>query len=126
MTSWTFNKTIGWYEDQEHGEPMNLFEGRNTVTEPMGRKFDGDKPDYTLVPWDALEEIVKVLDFGAKKYERDNWQHVDSASNRYLAAAFRHLAAVNQGEQMDPESGLSHLAHAGCCVLFLLALEVRK
>lgn len=105
---------------------MNLFEGRNTVTEPIGRKFDSDKPDYTLVPWDALEEIVKVLDFGAKKYERDNWQHVDNASNRYLAAAFRHLAAVNQGEQMDPESGLSHLAHAGCCVLFLLALEVHK
>ena len=32
---------------------------------PLGRKFDGGKRDYTLLPWDALEEIVKVLEFGA-------------------------------------------------------------
>jgi hypothetical protein len=51
-----------------------------------GRKFDAGKPDYTLLPWASVEEIVKVLDFGAKKYARDNWRHVDNAENRYLAA----------------------------------------
>lgn len=88
-----------------------------------GRKFDNGKPDYTLLPWDAVEEIVKVLDFGAKKYARDNWRYVDGGEIRYLAAAFRHMAAYNRGETHDPETGLSHLAHAGCCILFLLSLE---
>lgn len=93
---------------------------------PVGRKFDADKLDYTLVPWDGLEEVVKVLEFGARKYARDNWQHVEGGMQRYQAAAFRHLIAYNQGEKADPETGLSHLAHAGCCLLFLLSLEKRN
>lgn len=94
------------------------------MTDPTeGRKYDKDKPDYTLLPWDAVEEVVRVLDFGAKKYARDNWKHVEGAETRYLAAAIRHLAAHARGERVDPESSLSHLAHAACCVLFLLSLE---
>lgn len=87
----------------------------------VGIKFDDDKRDFTLLPWPAVEEIVKVLEFGAKKYSRDNWKHV--AAERYTKAAFRHLVAYNQGEELDQESGLSHLAHLGCCVLFLISLE---
>jgi len=87
----------------------------------VGVKFDGDKRDFTLLPWDAVEEIVKVLEFGAAKYARDNWKHV--AADRYVKAAFRHLVAYSQGEANDQESGLPHLAHLGCCVLFLLSLE---
>lgn len=93
--------------------------------QPVGRKFDSDKPDYTLLPWDAVEQVVRVLDFGAKKYARDNWKHVPNAKQRYAAAAFRHMAAHAKGERLDPETGISHLAHAGCCILFLLALEKR-
>lgn len=89
----------------------------------VGRKFDAGKLDYTLVPFEAVEEIIKVLMFGAQKYDRNNWKLVDNAQQRYLAAAFRHLAAYNKGEPVDSETGLSHLAHAGCCLLFLLALE---
>lgn len=89
----------------------------------QGMKFDTGKLDYTLVPWDGVEEIVKVLEFGARKYARDNWKHVEGAQTRYLAAAFRHMIAYNQGQTTDQETGLSHLAHAGCCLLFLLSLE---
>jgi len=92
----------------------------------IGMKFDAGKLDYTLVPWDGLEEIVKVLAFGAQKYDRDNWRKVEFAQTRYLAAAFRHLAAYNMGEKTDSETDISHLAHAGCCLLFLLALEKRN
>ena len=91
-----------------------------------GMKFDTGKLDYTLLPWDGVEEIVKVLEFGAQKYTRDNWKHVENAEVRYTAAAFRHLIAYNNGEKTDPETGLSHLAHASCCLLFLLALEKQK
>jgi len=92
----------------------------------LGRKFDAGKLDYTLVPFEGLEEIIKVLMFGAQKYDRHNWKHVDNAPQRYTAAAFRHLAAHTRGEMTDHETGLSHLAHAGCCVLFLLALEQQR
>lgn len=88
-------------------------------TEP-GMKFDGGKRDFTLLPWASVEEIVKVLEFGAQKYERDNWKKVEDAQHRYTKAALRHLVAYTQGEVNDPESGLPHLAHLGCCVLFLL------
>jgi hypothetical protein len=87
-----------------------------------GMKFDGGKLDYTLVPWDGMDEVVKVLEFGAKKYARDNWKHVEHAETRYLAAAFRHIIKYNEGEVADTETGLSHLAHATCCLLFLLSL----
>jgi hypothetical protein len=90
---------------------------------PLGMKFDGGKRDFTLLPWPAVEEIVKVLEFGAAKYSRDNWKHVEGAHHRYTKAAFRHLIAYSNGEINDPESGLPHLAHVGCCILFLLALE---
>lgn len=95
----------------------------NAALQPQGMKFDSGKRDYTLVPWDGLEEVVKVLEFGAKKYARDNWKLVEKADIRYLAAAFRHMIAYNSGERTDPETGLSHLAHVGCCILFLLSLE---
>ena len=97
-----------------------------TLAGSIGRKFDKDKPDYTLLPWDAVEDVVRVLDFGAKKYARDNWKHVDDAHNRYLAAAFRHLSAYAQGEQTDAETGLNHMAHAACCVLFMLSMDKQK
>ena len=42
---------------------------------------------------------------------------------RPLAAAMRHIMAFNDGEDKDPESGLSHLAHAACCIMFLLEFE---
>lgn len=93
------------------------------AVDAVGRKFDAGKLDYTIVPWEGLEEVVKVLEFGAKKYARDNWKQVENADTRYLAAAFRHLIAYNTGEEADAETGLSHLAHASCCLLFLLALE---
>jgi hypothetical protein len=106
--------------DAEEQELQHML---NTNHLNTGRKFDAGKIDYTLIPWDGMEEIVKVLEFGARKYARDNWKHVEGGEQRYQAAAFRHLIAYNRGEKVDQETGLSHLAHAGCCLLFLLSLE---
>jgi hypothetical protein len=89
----------------------------------IGMKFDNGKLDYTLLPWGSLDEVVKVLEFGAKKYARDNWKNVENAEARYLAAAFRHMVQYNNGEANDSETGLSHLAHATCCLLFIMGLE---
>lgn len=89
----------------------------------QGMKFDTDKRDFTLLPWNSVEQIVEVLEFGAKKYSRDNWRYVEDAKHRYHKAALRHLVAYSKGEIDDPESGMPHLAHLGCCILFLMELD---
>ena len=85
-----------------------------------GVKHDAGKLDYSLVPWDGLEDVVRVLMFGAKKYDRHNWRKVPDSTERYRAALLRHVIAYAQGEENDPETGLPHVAHAVCCSLFLL------
>ena len=89
-----------------------------------GMKFDGEKPDYSLVPFGALDEVVKVLTYGAKKYDRFNWEKVEDI--RYQAAALRHISAYMQGEKYDPETGINHMAHAICSLLFLTQFDLDK
>ncbi len=91
---------------------------------PDGIKFDHNKPQPRLLPMLGLGAVIDVLTFGAKKYAPDNWQIVPKARERYTDALLRHVFAWMAGETNDPESGLHHLAHAGCCVLFLLHFEL--
>jgi len=77
------------------------------------------------MPGDALEEIAKVLEFGAIKYSARNWE-LGMAWSRPFAALMRHMWAWWRGEDKDSETGLTHLAHAGCCILFLLSFELRR
>lgn len=87
-------------------------------------KNDGGKSRFSLIPLDSLLEINAVLDFGARKYDDHNWAKSESIS-RYYDACMRHLMAWFSGQDNDPETGLNHLAHAGCCILFLLAIHKR-
>lgn len=82
-------------------------------------KFDDSKIPLQLLPREGIEQIATVLGFGAQKYAAHNWRQGMDWS-RLVGAALRHLTAFNDGEDLDPESGLSHIAHAGCCVMFLL------
>lgn len=86
-------------------------------------KFDGDKLQFRLLPPFALEEVAKVLTFGAKKYAPENWRKVADPHNRYMDAALRHLNAHLRGEIFDTESRLPHIAHAICCLLFIQELN---
>lgn len=101
---------------------MVVKESQNATT--GGRKFDGGKLQYGLFPPLALKTVVDVLTFGAEKYEPDNWKHVPDAKRRYFDAAQRHLWAWKEGEQIDPESGKHHLAHALCCLTFLYEHDI--
>ena len=85
--------------------------------EEVGVKSDSDKLDWSLIPFDQLEETVRVLEFGANKYSRDNWKKIEGGRERYFAAAMRHLLA-SQKEELDLESGLNHISHCLCCLLF--------
>ena len=99
-----------------------------TSAEPViGTKADGGKPKPRLLHESmagAVASVVDVLTFGAAKYSDDNWKNVEP--KRYTDALYRHLNAHHKGEANDAESGLPHLAHAACCVLFLLHHEVNK
>lgn len=90
-----------------------------------GRKNDSEKIPVDLVPSEAIFRIGEVLAFGAKKYDRHNWRKGISYS-RLIAAAQRHILAFNAGENLDPESNLSHVAHAACCLLFLLEFDAKR
>lgn len=94
------------------------------MAESKGRKFDTGKSEYGLLPAFALEETVRVLTFGAQKYERNNWQKVPEPKRRYFDAVERHIWAWKRGENNDPESGLHHLAHALCNLMFLYEHDV--
>ena len=85
-------------------------------------KFDGDKLPLHLLSTEAMNQTAAVLKFGAQKYAEHNWRK-GFAWSRPLSAAMRHITAFNNGEDTDPESGLSHLAHAACCIMFLLEFE---
>lgn len=92
-------------------------------------KYDSGKTDWSLMPWEAVAEINKVLEFGAQKYnEKDkkgpnswNWAKGTGLGRlRVLNAVFRHLFAYARGEKFDQESGLPHLNHAACGLLFMI------
>lgn len=80
-----------------------------------GYKLDTGKPRYDLIPFDLLDGEQKVWEFGARKYTAFNWRKGMPLSQPYNAL-LRHLFAYMGGEDNDPESGLSHLDHAACCL----------
>ena len=86
----------------------------------MGRKDDPGKARWDLLPWKQVKSVVDVLTFGARKYADNNWQAVESPRERYFAAVMRHIEAWWGGEKNDFESGLHHLAHAACCLIFMM------
>ncbi len=86
------------------------------------QKFDGGKPPLGLLSTVAMNEIAQVMAFGAQKYSAHQWR-AGMDWQRLIDAALRHITAFNDGEDLDPESGLSHMAHAACCVMFLLEYE---
>ena len=92
----------------------------------LGRKFDSEKPKMYLLPPKSMLEISKVLTFGAEKYDEGNWRHLANLQNRYSGGALRHIFSHLDGELKDDETNYSHLAHAICCLLFKLEIELEK
>lgn len=89
-----------------------------------GVKFDQGKTRFELLPGDVLYAIGTILTFGAVKYAARNWE-LGMDWSRCFGALQRHLWSWWQGEDKDPESGHSHLWHAGCMLVFLIAYEIR-
>lgn len=88
-------------------------------------KFDHGKPPIDLIDSTIILELAKVLGYGAEKYEAHNWK-IGLPISRYYSACMRHLLAFNDGETIDPESGLNHLGHAACNLMFMLYMLKNK
>ena len=113
-------KVVKNYLDKINNEVNGMIElVSDDESTTKGVKYDSSKLRWSLLPLEALQDVVSVLEFGAKKYAPDNWKHVDNAQARYWDAAMRHLVAYKIDNKTDSETGLSHLAHAVCCLLFL-------
>lgn len=120
-------------------QPPPLPWERKPVPGDQSQKADAGKMDWLLFPWKAARAILRVLEYGARRYSRGGWRKVDNALERYTNAAMRHLIAYSEGQYWDlcPEhpthakrpadckkcSGEPHLAHLGCCNVFLLELD---
>lgn len=85
-------------------------------------KNDSGKLQWSLLPFEELKDVVKVLMLGAKKYTPDNWKKCDDVT-RYKDALMRHVISYVSGDETDEESQLSHLAHAVCNCLFLMYFD---
>ena len=85
-------------------------------------KHDDNKPQYNLIPIPAAREVAKVLTFGAGKYGPNKWRDDGNVTkwSRTYASIHRHLNAFWEGEDLDPESGLSHLGHATTQLMILM------
>ncbi len=84
-----------------------------------GKHFDEGKPRLELLPRQPLIDIARVLEFGATKYDEHNWC-LGMPWLKLAGSVLRHFFAWLWGEDNDSESGLPHLAHAACDILFLL------
>ena len=115
-------RSDAWIRNQER----IMENDKVTLAEGVGAKHDGGKLRYSLLPKGTISEVLKVLEFGAKKYAPDNWMKVDNAQTRYYDAALRHITAWHEGEKLDSETGVSHIAHALCCLHFLMWFELNR
>jgi len=117
--------SVPWPEDskgpslKDYERLIRAWRGeQDAQKEAVGLKFDTDKPRLELVDALATEGLAKVLTFGAKKYAANNWRN-GIAYSRLLGGIERHLLAIKRGEDTDPESGLPHVDHLACGVMFL-------
>lgn len=94
-------------------------------TKVLGEHKDDGKPPMDLLDSRWLEDIAHALAFGARKYSPHNYRYGIHYS-RIIASMYRHLSAINRGEDIDPESGLPHVTHLSCNAMFLHVLQRTK
>ena len=103
---------------------MQIDETNVKVEESGGMKGDLGKDRWDLVYWPFFVGLVKVLTFGAVKYNDDNWKLL--SRNRIEGALMRHWTEYKTECKNDKETGMSHLFHMGCCLMFLTWFDSKE
>jgi hypothetical protein len=81
-------------------------------------RYNNGKLQWSLVDFDSLEGLVKVLEYGANKYAPNNWKK-GMPVTQVSESLMRHLFAFLRGEDVDPESGCRHISHVMCNAMFI-------
>ena len=110
---------------KEDPSPKPSVDATGGAMNAEGNRMNVGKPPWHLLPWDAVEEVVRVIDFGAKKYNPRGWEEKPLSWVETCASMTRHTVRFLFGEDRDPETGLHHMAHAACNALFLVAYSLR-
>ena len=106
-----------------HREDLGLLE--TGADNDQSAKADNGKLELSLVNPELVKAVAEVRMYGTEKYgNSENWRKVKP--KRYVDALYRHLLAYIEGNEVDEESGLSHLAHMACNLSFLLDKEYLK
>lgn len=106
----------------------DLIVGGTETEKKKGIKNDGGKLLAGLVIQDfglALLQVSGVGTYGASKYAPKNWLLLEEGERRYLNALMRHLL-LSETEELDPETGISHLSHAAWNILAVVELKERR
>lgn len=114
----------GSVEESQLGE----FDPTGRSNKEPGAKNDGGKTRWSLLPWEILEGIARVMTKGAAKYSDNGWQSVPDAKNRYFSAMMRHWRKIQAGEYMDDGEGGTnepHWACFACNAVFLCAFFLK-
>jgi hypothetical protein len=110
------NKTIIKEVNEEADEFMKVLSDRDKQEQAL--RYNQGKLQWSLVDFDSLEGLVRVLEYGAAKYAPDNWKK-GMPVTQVSESLMRHLFAFLRGEDVDSESGCRHLSHVMCNVMFL-------
>lgn len=98
--------------------PLQAVGDINSTAKGTGARYNKGKPDFSLIPLSTMEDEAQVWMYGKEKYKAWNWAKGMDWDVPY-ASAMRHLMAWQKGEDIDPESGLPHLAHVMCNIRML-------
>jgi hypothetical protein len=90
----------------------------NHYDNSKGMRFNEGKERWSLVDFESLKPMVKVLEFGAQKYDDHNWKK-GLKTTEVAESLIRHLTAYLNGEDNDKETGLPHTGHILCNAMFL-------
>ena len=110
------------HDGETKWQKLPMHDGQNFYI-PMVEKAktdDSTKPPLAMLPWKALRKVAAVQAYGFKKYGDFHNYKKGMEISRQLSCAIRHISDYMDGNDLDPESGESHLAHAATRLLFAL------
>jgi len=135
-TSTSYDWPVEHFKDEKDGLGLYLKADSDTIgpnvkdisiNPTSGTKYDGGKTRWSLLPWDIIEGIAKVMTYGAKKYTDNNWMFVEGGEARYFDAMMRHINKINiEKEDIDPDSGFDHIFHALTCLVFYAFFSLKR
>ena len=111
-------------------QQVTLMASQTLINEPetTALRDNQNKPQlhYPLTLGRGYEELARVFEKGAQKYEPYNYLKGGKPDQEYLDSALRHITEIVEGEHYDQETGCHHAAHAAWNLLALIHLNHHK